>query len=69
MIERYGTADNYNTEYTERLHIPFAKDAYNATNSKDEYPQMTQWIERKRKFLIMKDILLGALLADHHLSH
>ena len=51
MIERYGTADNYNTEYTERLHIPFAKDAYNATNSKDEYPQMTQWIERKEKIL------------------
>ena len=51
MIQRYGTTDNYNTEHTERLHIPYAKDAFSATNSKNEYPQMTRWIERKEKIM------------------
>jgi hypothetical protein len=51
MIKLYGTTDNYNTEYTERLHIDLAKDAYRATNRKDEYAQMTIWLERKEKIL------------------
>ncbi|KAJ7117694.1 hypothetical protein C8R44DRAFT_832357 [Mycena epipterygia] len=51
-IKRFGTTDNFNTEYTERLHIDLAKDAYRATNHKDEYPQMTQWLERKEKILL-----------------
>ncbi|KAJ3978576.1 hypothetical protein F5890DRAFT_1384751, partial [Lentinula detonsa] len=46
-----GTYDNTNTEYTERLHIDLAKDAYHATNHKDEYPQMTLWLERKEKVM------------------
>ncbi|KAJ7161604.1 hypothetical protein C8R46DRAFT_1037805 [Mycena filopes] len=50
--KRFGTNDNFNTETTERLHIDFAKDAYRATNHKDEYPQMTQWLERKEKILL-----------------
>ncbi|KAH8976593.1 hypothetical protein EDB92DRAFT_1938543 [Lactarius akahatsu] len=45
----FGTMDNYNTEQTERLHIDLAKDAYRATNHKDEYPQMTTWLERHEK--------------------
>jgi hypothetical protein len=45
----YGTLDNYNTEYTERLHIDLAKDAYHATNHKDEFSQMTLWLEQKEK--------------------
>ena len=48
-IELFGTTDNYNTEQSERLHIDFAKDAYRATNRKDEYPQMTAWLERREK--------------------
>ena len=40
-IELFGTADNFNTEYTERLHIDLTKDAYRATNHKDEFIQMT----------------------------
>ena len=48
-FELFGTYDNTNTEYTERLHIDLAKDAYCATNKKDEYPQMTRWLERKEK--------------------
>ncbi|KAG1814167.1 hypothetical protein DFJ58DRAFT_740000 [Suillus subalutaceus] len=46
-----GTTDNYNTEYTERLHIDYAKDAYRATNHKDEFVQMMRWLERKEKIL------------------
>ncbi|KAJ6450612.1 hypothetical protein C8R45DRAFT_1057188 [Mycena sanguinolenta] len=48
-IKFYGTTDNYNTEYTERLHIDLAKEAYRSTNFKNEFPQMTLWLERKEK--------------------
>ncbi|KAH6901475.1 hypothetical protein BKA70DRAFT_1388344 [Coprinopsis sp. MPI-PUGE-AT-0042] len=48
-IRLFGTADNLDTEYTERLHIDLAKDAYAATNRKDEFAQMTTWLERKEK--------------------
>jgi len=41
--------DNYNIEQTERLHINLAKDAYCVTNHKDEYSQMTQWLEHHEK--------------------
>jgi hypothetical protein len=50
-IRIYGTTDNYNTQATERLHIDLAKDAYRATNKKEEYPQMTAWLERCEKIL------------------
>jgi hypothetical protein len=48
-IELYGTMDNCNTEYTECLHIDLAKDAWDATNGKDELPQMTLWLECHEK--------------------
>ncbi|TBU41221.1 hypothetical protein BD309DRAFT_868732, partial [Dichomitus squalens] len=48
-IELFGTTDNYNTQYSERLHIDFTKDAYRATNHKDEFAQMTIWLEHKEK--------------------
>ncbi|KAG1847789.1 hypothetical protein C8R48DRAFT_615382 [Suillus tomentosus] len=51
MIRTFGTTDNYNTEYTERLHIDLAKDAYRATNHKHEFTQMTRWLERKEKII------------------
>ncbi|KAJ3996010.1 hypothetical protein F5050DRAFT_1799862 [Lentinula boryana] len=50
-IKRAGTLDNFNTEYTERLHIDLAKDAYRATNKKDEILQMTIWLEWKEKVM------------------
>lgn len=50
-IRDFGALDNCNTEYTERLHIDMAKDAYRATNHKDEYPQMTLWLDRKEKIV------------------
>lgn len=49
LIRYLGTTDNFNTEYSERLHIEFAKLAYEATNGKDELSQMTIWLERKEK--------------------
>ncbi|KAF5365442.1 hypothetical protein D9758_010870 [Tetrapyrgos nigripes] len=50
-VRLMGTFDNFNTEYTERLHIDYTKDAYRATNKKDEYPQMTTWLEGKEKVM------------------
>ncbi|KAJ7601791.1 hypothetical protein DFH06DRAFT_1401017 [Mycena polygramma] len=50
-VTLFGTSDNTNTEYTERLHIDLAKDAYRSTNRKDEFSQMTLWLERKEKIL------------------
>ncbi|THU96048.1 hypothetical protein K435DRAFT_665236 [Dendrothele bispora CBS 962.96] len=50
-IQYFGTTDNYSTETTERLHIDFAKDAYRASNRKDEYSQMTKWLERREKIM------------------
>ncbi|PPQ85738.1 hypothetical protein CVT24_001926, partial [Panaeolus cyanescens] len=51
LIKRFGAPDNFNTEYTERLHIDMAKDAYAASNRKDEYPQMTRWLDRKERII------------------
>ena len=49
FIRLYSTTDNFDTAYTEQLHIDFAKDAYDATNHKDEFTQMANWLERKEK--------------------
>lgn len=62
FIILYGTTDNYNTEYTERLHIDLAKDAYRATNHKDEYPQMTLWLERKEKIFRHEKYIIWRLV-------
>ncbi|KAM6489030.1 hypothetical protein JOM56_015520 [Amanita muscaria] len=48
-IQLFGSTDNYNTQHTERLHIDYTKEAYRATNTRDEYPQMTAWLERQEK--------------------
>ncbi|KAL0057953.1 hypothetical protein AAF712_015393 [Marasmius tenuissimus] len=50
-IKHFGSLDNSNTEYTEHLHIDMTKDAYPASNQKDEYVQMTKWLGRKEKIL------------------
>ena len=51
LIKPYGTTDNFNTEYTEQLHINLAKDAYQATNFKNKFSQMTLWLKHKEKVL------------------
>lgn len=45
-IELFGTTENYNTQTTERLHIDYTKDAYNASNTRNAFAQMTKWLER-----------------------
>ncbi|KAN0140927.1 hypothetical protein V8E53_001371, partial [Lactarius tabidus] len=51
LIKLFGTTDNFNTQYTERLHIDYTKDTYAATNHKDEFEQMTTWMDRKEHVL------------------
>ncbi|KAJ7059962.1 Zn-finger domain-containing protein [Mycena amicta] len=46
-IRRFGSADGYNTESPEHLHIDFAKNAYRATNKRDYTEQMTLWLQRQ----------------------
>jgi hypothetical protein len=48
-IRQVGTADGYNTETPERLHIEFAKRAYKATNRCDFFDQMTVYLERRER--------------------
>jgi hypothetical protein len=45
----FGTTDNYNTEQMERLHIDMVTKAYEATNRKDEYYQMSTYLQRCEK--------------------
>jgi hypothetical protein len=47
LIRRFGSADGFNTESPERLHIDFAKNAYRASNRKDYIQQMTSWLQRQ----------------------
>ncbi|KAF8264069.1 hypothetical protein EI94DRAFT_1703538 [Lactarius quietus] len=49
LIKLYGTTDNFNTETMEWLHIDLTKDTFDASNKKDECPQMTNYVERKEK--------------------
>lgn len=47
LIYNLGSADGFNTEWSERLHIDYAKDAYRASNKKDYTAQMTRWLSRQ----------------------
>ncbi|KAI6094678.1 hypothetical protein EDD16DRAFT_1683229, partial [Pisolithus croceorrhizus] len=44
-IRALGSADGYNTEYPERLHINYAKDGYRASNKCDYMEQMALWLQ------------------------
>ncbi|KIY60631.1 hypothetical protein CYLTODRAFT_363834 [Cylindrobasidium torrendii FP15055 ss-10] len=46
-IRLFGATNNFNTEMFERLHIEFAKKGWRASNKRDEFPQMTQWVTRQ----------------------
>lgn len=53
MIKSHGTADNFNTELPERLHIDIAKDAFSHSNKKNYIAQMRLRLQRHeavRKF-------------------
>lgn len=42
-----GSADGYNSEHPERLHIDFVKVAYRASNKREYIQQMTVWLRRR----------------------
>jgi hypothetical protein len=46
-IKSRGSADGYNTESPERLHIDYAKEAYRASNKREYVRQMTVWLGRQ----------------------
>ncbi|KZW03090.1 hypothetical protein EXIGLDRAFT_636720, partial [Exidia glandulosa HHB12029] len=50
-IRLFGTTGGYNTEQTERLHIDYAKEAYDASNHREDdiFPFMCTWLERREK--------------------
>ena len=68
-IRSLGSADGYNTESPERLHIDIAKDAYRASNKRDYVEQMAVWLQRheamwlRESYLIWVDKRLGSLIA------
>jgi len=43
-IQALSSADGYNMEYPEHLHIDYAKDAYRASNKRDYVEQMA-WLQ------------------------
>ncbi|KAF7333807.1 hypothetical protein MVEN_02337600 [Mycena venus] len=47
MIRALGTADGYNTELSERLHIDCAKLGYAASSKKEYIRQMSTWLMRR----------------------
>jgi hypothetical protein len=57
-IRGLGTADGYNTEFPERLHIEYAKDAYDASNKRDYTEQMALWLQRHEAINIRKAYLM-----------
>lgn len=68
LIEIFGTTDNFNTEYSERLHIDLAKNAYRSTNCKDEYAQMTTWLDRRERILLHDKFINRALVRRENAS-
>ena len=65
-----GSADGYNTESPEHLHIDFAKEAYCASNKHDYVEQMAVWLQRheaiwlRESYLIWIKNRLGVVAAE-----
>lgn len=57
-IKSRGTADGYNTESPERLHIDFAKKAYRATNKRDYEAQMVKWLGRQEAVQMLTEYMV-----------
>ncbi|KAJ7710899.1 hypothetical protein B0H17DRAFT_914990 [Mycena rosella] len=56
-IRSLGSADGYNTEAPECLHIDFAKKAYRSSNKRDYTSQMTVWLQRQEAFALRQSYL------------
>lgn len=57
-IRSLGSADGYNTESPERLHINFAKEAYRASNKRDYMEQMAVWLQRHEAMWLRESFLI-----------
>jgi hypothetical protein len=57
-IRSLGSADGYNTESPERLHIDFAKEAYRASNKRDYVEQMAVWLQRHEAMWLRESYLI-----------
>ena len=57
-IRSLGSADGYNTESPERLHIDYAKDAYRASNKRDYVEQMAIWLQRREAMWLRESYLM-----------
>jgi hypothetical protein len=56
-IQDKGTADGFNTELSERLHIDFAKMGYRAGNRRDYIAHMTTWLARQEAVKLLNAYL------------
>ncbi|KAL1715521.1 hypothetical protein EV715DRAFT_207209 [Schizophyllum commune] len=59
-IRSRGTADGFNTENSERLHIDFAKLGYRASSRKAYIAQMTRWLTRQEAIVRFRAYLSWA---------
>jgi hypothetical protein len=57
-IRALGSADGYNTESPERLHIDFAKEAYRASNKRDYMEQMALWLQQHEAVWLRESYLV-----------
>ena len=57
-IRFLGSADGYNSESPERLHIDFAKEAYRASNKRDYVEQMAVWLQRHEAIWLRESYLI-----------
>ncbi|KAF7364493.1 hypothetical protein MVEN_00317700 [Mycena venus] len=68
-IRRLGSADGYNTESPERLHIDFAKKAYRASNRRDYTEQMALWLQRQEAMALRTSYIHWLSLQHRHALH
>ena len=57
-IRSLGSADGYNSESPERLHIDFVKEAYRASNKRDYIEQMALWLQRHEAMWLRESYLI-----------
>ncbi|KAG8730593.1 hypothetical protein FRC10_002580 [Ceratobasidium sp. 414] len=54
FIRELGTADGYNTEVPERLHIDYVKVPWRASNHVNAIPQMTTYLQRQEAWAYLR---------------
>ncbi|KAE9394162.1 hypothetical protein BT96DRAFT_958870 [Gymnopus androsaceus JB14] len=57
-IRFFGTTDNYNTEMFKHFHIDFSKKGWQASNKRDEFPQMTCWLSHQENVHSFNPIII-----------